>query len=147
MSERRSANPAAVAAGLVFLFAVPSLAHAQGSAPPPTAPPPRTSPLPQAAKAPSRTDIFAGLQYTDDQKAKIDKIHEAMQSRRDAVIKDDKLSPEQKDAFMQGFARMESSQVYELLTPEQKAEVGKRMAALKNEARKGREKKPPSPQP
>ena len=147
MSKGRSANPAAVAAGLIFLFAVPCLARAQSSAPPPTEPPPTTSSLAQGAKAPSRTDIFAGLQYTDDQKAKIDKVHEAMQSRRDAVIKDDKLSPEQKDAFMQGLARMERSQVYELLTPEQKAEVSKRMAALKKEERKGREKKPPSPQP
>ena len=146
MNKRRCAKPVAAAAGLVFLFSAP-LTRAQSSAPPPVAVPQKTTPLPQARKAPAQTDVFAGLQYTDDQQAKISKIHEAMQSRRDAVIKDDKLSPDQKDAFMQGFARMERSEVYEVLTPEQKAEVSKRMAALRKDAQKGREKKPPRPQP
>jgi Spy/CpxP family protein refolding chaperone len=86
-------------------------------------------------------DIFAGLQYTDEQKAKISTIHEAMKARVDAVIKDDKLNPDQKGAFLQGFERMERSQIYEVLTPEQKAEVGKRMRELREETQKELQKK------
>jgi Spy/CpxP family protein refolding chaperone len=86
------------------------------------------------------------LQYTEDQKAKIEKIRQDMRTRRDAVVKDDKLSPEQKDAFFQGFERMERSQIYEVLTPEQKSEVSKRMQARRQEGRKElKEKKPQQP--
>ena len=107
---------AAVAAGFVFLFSVPALIRVP-------------------------TDIFAGLQYTEDQKVKISKIHEDIKSRADAVIKDDKLNPDQKGAFLQGFERMERSEIYKVLTPEQQAEVGKRMRELRQEAQKEREKK------
>lgn len=135
---------AAVPAGLVFLFSVPALLRAQSSPPPPAEVPPRTSPLPQTRKA--LPDIFAGLQYTEDQQAKINKIHEDIKSRIDAVIKDGKLSPDQKDAFLTGFQRMERSEVYEVLTPEQKEEVGKRMRALRQEKKELEKKKAQQPQ-
>lgn len=133
---------AAVAAGLVFLFNLPAIIRAQSSPPPPPATeiPQKTLPPPRAKKAPAPTDIFAGLQYTDDQKAKISKIHEDMKARVDAVIKDDKLNPDQKGAFLQGFERMERSKIYEVLTPEQKVEVGKRLRELREEAQKGLQK-------
>lgn len=101
--------------------------------------PHQTSPPPRATKAPDPADVFAGLEYSEDQKTKISKIREDMRARRDGVIKDDKLSPEQKDAFLQGFQRMERSEVYQVLTPEQKTEVNKRMAALRRDAEKQRE--------
>lgn len=136
MNKGRLAKPVAVAAGLFFLLSVPALIRAQSSPTPPAEIPQKASPPPRSTKAQRPTDIFAGLQYTEDQKAKIEKIRQDMKSRRDAVIKDDKLSPEQKDAFFQGFDRMERSQIYEVLTPEQKTEVRKRLQAQRQEARK-----------
>jgi Spy/CpxP family protein refolding chaperone len=147
MNKARFAKPVAVAAGLFFLSTVPALTRAQSSPTPPAEIPPKTSPPPRATKAQRTTDIFAGLPYTEDQKAKIGKIREDMNSRRDAVIKDDKLNPEQKDAFLQGFDRMERSEIYEVLTPDQKMEVRKRLLALRHDAQKGqKEKKLPQPQ-
>lgn len=147
MNKGRLAKPVAVAAGLFFLLSVPALIRAQSSAPVSTQTPDQPSPPARAKKAPVPTDIFAGLQYTEDQKAKIEKIRQDMKSRRDAVMKDDKLSPEQKDAFFQGFERMERSQIYEVLTPEQKTEVRKRLAAQRQEAQKEvKEKKLQQPQ-
>jgi Spy/CpxP family protein refolding chaperone len=131
---------AAVPAGLVFLFSVPVL-RAQSSPPPPAEIPQKTLPPQRAKKAPVPTDIFAGLQYTEDQKAKISKIREDIKARADAVIKDDKLNPDQKGAFLQGFERMERSQIYNVLTPEQKEEVSKRMRERRQEAKKELEKK------
>lgn len=134
---------AAGGAGLVFLFGLPAIVRAQSSPPPPPATeiPQKTLPPQRAKKAPAPKDIFAGLQYTDDQKAKISKIHEDMKARADAVIKDDKLDPDQKGAFLQGFERMERSKIYEVLTPEQKAEVGKRARELREEGQKELQKK------
>lgn len=147
MNKGRLAKPVAVAAGLFFLFSVPALIRAQSSATVSTQIPDQTSPPARAKKAPVPTDIFAGLQYTEDQKAKIEKIRQDLKSRRDAVIKDDKLSPDQKDAFFQGFERMERSQIYEVLTPEQKTEVRKRLLAQRQGAGKElKEKKLQQPQ-
>lgn len=136
MNKGRLAKPVAVATGLFFLSTLPALACGQSSPTPPAEIPQKTSPPPRSTKAQRPTDIFAGLQYTEDQKAKIEKIRQDMKSRRDTVIKDDKLSPEQKDAFFQGFERMERSKIYEVLTPEQKTEVRKRMLAERQEAQK-----------
>lgn len=141
MKKGRFAKRVAVAAGSLFLCTVPALSRGQSSPPPPTETPHQTSPPPRATKAPDPADVFAGLQYSEDQKAKINKIREEMKSRWDAVIKDDKLSAEQKDAFLQGFQRMERREVYEVLTPEQKTEVLKRAAALRRDAQKQREKR------
>ena len=153
MDENRIAKRVAVAVASLFLGATPgltreqsapssslrqsaALVRAQSSPAAATQIPPKTSPAARAKKPPVQTDIFAGLQYTDDQKAQISKILQDMKSRRDAVVKDDKLSPEQKGAFLQGFERMERSEIYNVLTPEQKTEVRKRMQALRLEAQK-----------
>ena len=69
------------------------------------------------------------LNLTDDQKAQIDKIHQSMKTRTDAVIKDEKLTPEQRDAMLAGYQRMERGQVFKLLTAEQQKEVRKRIRA------------------
>lgn len=96
MDRKRFAKPLAVATALFFLFAAPALIRAQTSPPAPTQILHETSPAARAKKTPCQTDIVAGLQYTDDQKAQISKIHQDMKSRMDAAVKDDKLSPEQK---------------------------------------------------
>ena len=147
MNKRRFEKPVAAGAGLFLFFTVPAHSCAQSSPPPPTENPHKTLPPPRAKKASTPTDIFAGLQYTEDQKAKIAKIQQDMKARRDAVIQDAKLSPDQKEAFLQGFDRMGRGEIYKVLTPEQKAEVRKRMAALRQEAQKELEKKKLPPQP
>lgn len=101
MDRKRFAKPLAVATALFFLFAAPALirARAYPRADLPARPTQilhETSPAARAKKTPAQTDIVAGLQYTDDQKAQISKIHQDMKSRMDAAVKDDKLSPEQK---------------------------------------------------
>ena len=81
-------------------------------------------------------DDFAGLNFTDDQKERINKIHEDFKARLDAVIKDDKLNTDQKGAMLQGFQRMERGEVYKVLTREQQAEVRKRILARRAAAQK-----------
>ena len=85
-------------------------------------------------------DDFAGLKFTDDQQAKIHKIREDFQNRLDVVLKDDKLSPEQKGAMLQGFKHMERSEIYKALTAEQQVEVRKRILARREAARQEQEK-------
>jgi hypothetical protein len=74
-------------------------------------------------------DYFAGLQYTDDQKARIDQIHQDMKSRMDAVATNEKLTAEQKSAMLAAYQRSERSQVYKVLTTQQRKEVLRRIRA------------------
>ena len=133
MNKNRFAKRMAAAAGFFFLCAAPWLTRAQSS-PPIPAPTPRqtsrqTSPAVRPKRVPSKADDFAGLNLTDDQKAQIDKIHQSMKTRTDAVIKDEKLTPEQRDATLAGYQRMERGQVYKVLTTQQRKEVLRRIRA------------------
>ena len=133
MKKNSSALGVAIAAGFLFLSAAPGRIFAQ-SAPPPAGGPPPSIAAPPAPAHHSRTphgveDDFAGLSYTDEQKTKIDEIRKNMRARMDAVIKDDKLMPEQKQAMLTGFQRLEASEMFEVLTPEQQKEVRKKMQA------------------
>jgi hypothetical protein len=92
-------------------------------------------------------DDFAGLNFTDDQKERINKIHEDFKARLDAVIKDDKLNPDQKGAMLQGFQRMERGEVYKVLTREQQAEVRKRILARRAAAQKEQQERKTQPTP
>ena len=47
----------------------------------------------------------------------------------DAVVKDEKLAAEQRDAMVAGYQRMERSQVFKVLTTQQQKEVLKRVRA------------------
>ena len=129
MNKNRFAKPVAVAAGFFFLCAAPGLTRAQTS-PPTQAPIPRkTLPTVRPKKDTRPTDDFAGLQYTDEQKARIDQIHEDMKSRMDTTAKDEKLSTEQRDAMLAGYQRMERSQIFKVLTTQQRKEVLRRIRA------------------
>lgn len=141
MNIEKFVNPRAGGAGLFFLLALPALICGQGSTPPSTQIPPKTSPAAQANKQPAPMDIFAGLQYTEDQKAQIGRIHQDIQLRRNTVIKDDKLSSDQKGAFLEGFDRLERREVFKVLTREQQIEVRKRMSTLRQGAQMDTEKK------
>jgi len=161
MNKNRFAKQMASAAGIFFLCAAPGLTQSQSS-PAPSNPPGQSSPPPSPSsapspkptqrkplpvvrpkKAPSPADDFAGLTLTDEQKAKIDKIHEDMKVRVDAVKKDEKLSPEQRDAFLTGYERMERGQVFAALTPEQQKEVRAKIRARHTAEQEEKKKQQP----
>lgn len=131
MNMNRFAKAVAVAAGFVFLCAAPGLTRAQSALPvaarTPNAAPSGTQP---SGKALPPND-FAGLNYTDDQKVELDKIHREMESRKEAVEKDQQLTSDQKNAMLLGYTRMEYSQSYTVLSPEQRRQVNRRVLARK----------------
>lgn len=147
MNRKRFTKRVGVAAGFFFLFAAPGQIRAQSSPSTPVQTPQRTSPVPRPKKVAPPTDDFAGLNFTADQKAKIDQIHQDTKLRMDTVVKDEKLSPEQKEAMLDGYRRMERNQVFQVLTPEQKTEVRKKLLAQRAAAREEKNKQQPSPLP
>ena len=144
MNKNRFAKQMAAAAGFFFLCAAPWLTRAQSSPPIPAPTPRQTSPAVRPKKNIPPPDDFAGLQYTDEQKAQIDQIHEDVKSRMDAVVKDKKLTAEQRDAMLAGYQRMERSQVYKVLTTQQRKEVLRRIRA-RHAAEQGEQSKQSSP--
>jgi hypothetical protein len=134
MNKDRFAKRVAVAAGFLFLWVAPGL-RAQGSpSNPSSAPssmptPHKASPAVRPKKNTPPPDDFVGLQYTDEQKAQIDQIHQDIKSRMDAAAKDEKLTAEQKDAMLAGYQRMERSQVFKVLNSQQRKEVLRRARA------------------
>jgi len=143
MNMNRFARRVAVAAGVFFLCAAPASARGQSNTPSRAPTPPKAAPAARPQRAPSAADDFAGLTYTDEQKARIDQIHQDMKSRKDAVAKDEKLTPEQRDAMLAGFGRMERTQVFKVLTTDQQKEVIKRIR--QRHAAEQEEKKRQSP--
>lgn len=127
MNVNRFARRVGVAAGFLFLCVAPERAHGQGNVPSPAPVWPNTAPVARPHRTPGSEDDFAGLTYTDEQKVKIDQVHQDTKSRMDAVVKDEKLSAEQRDAMVAGYGRMERSQVFKLLTTAQQKEVLKRI--------------------
>jgi hypothetical protein len=118
-----------VATGLLFLCVMPGLTRAQSSTTSPMPAPPIAARVSRPMKVPSKADDFAGLNLTNDQKAQIDQVHQSMKTRRDAVIKDEKLTADQRDAMLEGYERMERGQVFNLLTTEQRKEVREKIRA------------------
>lgn len=145
MTKTRFAKQVMAGAGLFFLSAGPGLIRAQSLPSAPAQAPDKTASPARPSRELSPMGDFAGLQFTDDQKAKISQIHEDIKARTDAVVKDEKLSPEQKDAMLQGYQRMERSEVYKVLTPEQQAEVRKRVLARRAAERPENQKKQEQP--
>ena len=132
MTKNRIAESVAVAAALIFLFAVPDLARAQ-KAQPFAAPAPNgglTRTQPQSSSTPSSD--FDGLTYTNQQKAEIDKIHQDTEARKAVVAKDGQLSVDQKDAMLLGYTRMEYGQVFRVLSSEQQKQVRQKLTARKD---------------
>jgi len=121
-------------AGFLFLCAAAGLSREQTS-PPAAAPLPHITSPARPGNSASPPDFFAGLTLTDDQKAKIDQIHQDTKWRAEAVAKDQKLSPEVKDAMLQGYRRIENGKILDVLTPEQQQEVRRRKSAWRTAAR------------
>jgi Spy/CpxP family protein refolding chaperone len=83
------------------------------------------------------------LEFTDDQKARIVQIRKDMKSRLDVLAKDEKLNDDQKQAMLEGYRRMENNAIFDVLTPEQQAEVRKRAHAQRAANQPGQKKKRP----
>jgi hypothetical protein len=129
MNRNQFAKPVAVAVGILFLSVAPGLTREQSRVAGPVQTPKVASPGGQQKGATPPTDDFAGLQYTDDQKAEIERIHQETKAHMEVVAKDSKLTPEQKDAMLQGYARLEYGQTYRQLTPVQRRQVLQRSRA------------------
>lgn len=148
MFNPRAATRAAVAVACVFLFALPVLALTEPTAP--TVPPASKAPAPQSSSArpPARSspgDDFVGLDYTPDQKAAIEKIHRQTLTRREAILRDTRLSQDQKDAMLFGYTRMEYVDIYKVLTPDQQSKVREKVRVRREaekEAHKGQQAPP-----
>jgi Spy/CpxP family protein refolding chaperone len=134
MSKHAFVKRVGVAGGFIFLCASPRLSLGQPS-PAGAAPFPLIKPTPPPAQQRmtyiSPTEFLAGLTLTDNQKAKINQIREDTKSHLAAVAKDQKLGPEVKDAMIGGYQRIENSQIFGVLTPEQQQQVRKRISTLR----------------
>jgi Spy/CpxP family protein refolding chaperone len=144
MNKNRFGKPVAVAAGFFLLCAAPGLTRQQSASPGQaqtrTVAPPVAHPKKNAPPA----DDFAGLQYTDEQKTEIDDIRQKTKSQKEVVAKDEKLTADQKDAMLRGYARMEYGQIYQVLTPEQRKEVNERIRARREAKQAAQHKQPPA---
>jgi hypothetical protein len=124
----------------------PRLTRAQSAPPAPAQDPHMVSPVAQPRKGTPPPDYFAGLTFTDDQKAKIEQIRQNAKMRIDAVNKAEKLSPDQKEALVEGYRRMENGEIFKVLTHEQQTEVRERIRAHSAAMPKGEQQKKPTPQ-
>ena len=140
MKRTRFSRQVALAAGLFFLSAAPRLTRGQSNAPSPAPTPQLASPAARPGVDSRPKDIFAGLTFTPEQQAKIRRIHQDFKSRREAVVQDDKLSADQKQAMMEGFHRLENGEVFKVLTPEQQKQIRESAAARRTADRAAQEK-------
>ena len=124
MKKSSVARLLAVGAPFIIVMAVPGLTRTQSPAPQ-TVQPSASSGTQQDPYA----DAFAGLTYTAEQKEAISKIRQDIASRKAAVLKDDKLTHDQKDAMLTGYTRMEYSLIFKELKPEQQRQVSTRIHA------------------
>jgi Spy/CpxP family protein refolding chaperone len=129
MTKNRFASLVVVAAGFVLLCAAPGPARAQSTSPAAVQPKTMASAGAQPRKTSSPEDDFAGLNYTDEQKAEIEKIRQDTKLRKDTVEKDNKLTADQKDAMLVGYNRLEYGRIYMVLTPIQKSQVRQKVHA------------------
>jgi Spy/CpxP family protein refolding chaperone len=144
MNKNRFRKRLAVAAGFFILCAAPGLTRGQSASPSPALTPKVASPGAQPKRDSSPPDDFAGLQYTNEQKAEIDQIRRETRSRKEVVLKDEKLTADQKNAMILGYTRLEYGQIYNVLTPDQKKEVGKRNSARRAADQAAHRKQPPA---
>jgi len=142
MNKNRFGKPVAFAAGLFFLCTAPGPTRGQSASPRPAQTPAAASRGAQAKRDSSPPDDFVGLHYTDEQKTEIDKIRQDMKSRKETVLKDQKLNADQKDAMVLGYTRMEYGQIYKLLTRDQKRQVQQRISARRAADQTAKNKQP-----
>jgi Spy/CpxP family protein refolding chaperone len=131
MNKNRFAKAVAVAAGFVFLSTAPGLASEHSALPITVQTPKSPRPGVQPKKDDTLQNDFAGLNYTAEQKAKLDQIHHDTEMHKAAVVNDQKLNEDQKNAMLVGYTRMEYSESFKVLSPEQQKQVRQRLLARK----------------
>jgi Spy/CpxP family protein refolding chaperone len=92
--------------------------------------------VPDPANTTTEDAILSGLSLTEDQKAKIARIHKELRNHVDLVIKDNRNTEDQKEALIEGMRRMERREVFMVLTPEQQQEVIKKVVSKSAAGRK-----------
>ena len=125
MNMNRFAQSVTTAAGLLLLLAWPGSACGENAQTQAAPKPTLASPGPQMIG--SVDDYFAGLDYSEEQKASIAKVHQNMGAKKALVAKDGTLDGDQKDAVTQGYTRLEYGEIFKLLTPVQQKLVRKRI--------------------
>jgi len=125
-----------VASVFLFVLAASRLVGSQSNSPAAPATPHPPSP---AASAKADTLPLDGLQLTDDQKTKIAQIRRNAESRREAVLKNDGLTQERKEIIIQRLHRMETSEIFRALTPDQKRMMDQRQTARRQEQHPSKE--------
>jgi Spy/CpxP family protein refolding chaperone len=140
MNKNQSWRPVGIAPLFFLMCAASGLAQAPSTAP--TQTPQATSGAAHPKKEPAND--FAGLEFTDDQKAEIESIRKDIMSRKETVAKDEKLSGDQKDAMLLGYTRMEYGMIYNVLSPEQKRQVSQRIRARKAADQASQKMQPPA---
>jgi len=118
-----------VACGLLLLLVAPGLVGSQSNSSEAPATPHPPSPAAPPKRDTRPIDDFAGLTFTDDQKAKIAQIRQNAKLRREAVVKNEKLTQGQKDVTLERLQSLENSEIFKVLAPDQQAEVRKRIMA------------------
>jgi Spy/CpxP family protein refolding chaperone len=144
MNKKRYAHSTAVAAGIVFLFAAPGLACADSAPQSAVQTSKAAMPVAQGQGGSLPLEDFAGLTYTDEQRAEIDKIQRDTESRKNLIIKDEKLTADQKDAMLVGYARLEYESIFNVLSPEQQKQVQQRIRIRRAAGQAARMKQPPA---
>jgi Spy/CpxP family protein refolding chaperone len=142
MNKNRFAKALAVTAGFVFLCVAPGLAWEQSALPVTVQTSKAGRPGVQPKKDASPANDFAGLNYTADQKAKLDSIHRDTELRKAAVVNDKELTEDQKNAMLLGYTRMEYSESFKVLSPEQQKQVRQRLLARKASDQAAQKKQP-----
>lgn len=122
MKMYRVARLLAVAAQITTLVGSPALTRTQSQATPPV-----QSPATAGTQSDPYAAAFTGLTYSDAQKEAIGKIRQDIAARKEAVVNDHKLTPEQKDGMLSGYTRMQYSLIFKELTPAQKKLVSTRI--------------------
>ena len=118
-----------VACGLLLLLVAPRLVGSQSNSSEAPATPHPASPAAPPKRDTHPVDDFAGLTFTDDQKAKIAQIRQNAELRREAVVKNERLTQGQKDVTLERLQSLENSEIFKVLAPDQQAEVRKRIMA------------------
>ena len=143
MNTKRFAKTVAISAGFLFLLAGQRLACAYSVPAGGVQTPTPAMAGPQQDSSSSPAEYFQGLDYTPEQKAQIDKIHQDAETKKAAVTKDEKLTQDQKDAMTVGFTHLEYSSIFKVLTPEQQRQVREKIRARKAAEQAAQKKQPP----
>jgi len=143
MNRTRFAIPVAVTGLLILVSALPRLACAQNLPSGAVQTPHATSAGTQHHADSVPADDFADLNYTDEQKAQIEEIHRDTEAHKSAVVNDQKLNEDQKNAMLVGYSRIEYGRMLNVLSPAQQKKVRQRIAARKLADQSARNKQRP----